>query len=160
MSDDPRGGRFYCVQFRDRPADVVRHTLASCGIEHPTAAQIDAYMHLLGGGRYNPSLYGSRSTSIAFPSRWMVPGLGVGIRCAWLPRNQDALDAYIRGRTPKRTIDEKTGAAMTPHTAWGMLWLCPVELVDGELTTSMTEWSDGSSTLDPPAPFLTGMETE
>ncbi len=154
VSDTPRGGAFYQVQFRDRPGDFIRAALASCGIDRPTAAQLDEYMHLVAGGRFNSDLHGTYSSSIIYPDRWLVPGLRMGIRTAWLPRNEDALDLYLRGGSPQCAVDRRTGVALTPATSLGLVWAPPVELVAGELTTETFSWDDGSSTLDPPAPFL------
>lgn len=154
VSDSPRGGAFYTVQFGDRPADFARACLRSCGIDSPTASQVDQYMHLVGAGLYNSSLYGSQSTSLVYPARWLVPGLGIGVRAAWLPRNDDALDLYLRGQRPRCTINARTGAALTPETSRGMLWAPLVELVDDEITTDIYTWNDGASLLDPPLPFL------
>ena len=154
VADEPQAGRFYVVQWRDRPGTVFRDALATCGILSPTQGQVDQYAHLVAGGRYNGDLYGSRGTSRTYPSRWLVPGLGMGIRSAFLPRNQDALELWLHGARPMCVVDRDTGAPRSPATSYGMIWLPPCEAVGYDLTGQGYEWPDGSSTLDPPSVFF------
>ena len=94
--DEPMPGKLYQVQFRDRPADLARTIIRrSANVANPTAAQVDQYMHLLAAGSYNGELYGTHSHSNTYPDRWLVPGLGRGLRAAWLTRNLDALDCLL-----------------------------------------------------------------
>jgi hypothetical protein len=148
VSDDPQGGRLYLVQWRDRASAIFRDALATCGIA-ATSAQIDAYAHLCAAGRWNRELYGSRGTSRTYPARWLCPGLGLGLRSAFLPRNQDALGFMLADRAPMCVIDRASGAAMSPAVSYGLIWLPPVDLVDHELTGQAYTWADGSGTLDP-----------
>ncbi len=154
VADEPQGGRLYLVQWRDRPGAVFREALATCGICAASPMQVEAYAHLCGAGRWNRTLYGSRGTSRSFPAAWTVPGLGVGIRSAFLPRNQDALRALLAADRPLCVIDRNTGAAMSPSVSYGLIWLPPVELQGWEITGAAFEWPDGSATLDPPGVLL------
>lgn len=160
VSDEPQGACLYQVQWGDRPVVVVRKILASCGIARPTRAQVDEYFHILAGGRYNSTLYGSASSSVTYPSRWLVPGLGLGLRAAWLPRNEDALDLYLRGQAPQCVIDRRTGCATSPATSRGMIWAPPVELLGREITTETHQWDDGSPVLDPPLAIMESITNE
>lgn len=155
VRDEPEPGKLYQVQFRDRPATLARTILQrSANIASPTAAQVDAYMHLLAAGRYNGSLYGSSSSSNTYPARWLVPGLGLGIRAAWLTRNLDALNRLLQQDPVSCVVDRRTGAAQTPHTSYGLVWCPPVELVGTEITTEPFVYDDGASPLDPPSTIL------
>lgn len=153
--DEPMPGKLYQVQFRDRPADLARTIIRrSANVANPTAAQVDQYMHLLAAGSYNGELYGTHSHSNTYPDRWLVPGLGRGLRAAWLTRNLDALDCLLRGEPLLCVVDRRTGTALTPHTSYGLIWCPPVELIGTELTTEPFVYDNGASTLDPPTPIL------
>ena len=154
VSDEPEAGKLYQIQWRDRPGSVFRNALATCGIVNPSQHQVEQYAHLVAGGRYNGNLYASRGTSRSYPSRWLVPGLGVGVRSAFLPRNQDALELMLHGKKPMCVVDRATGAAMSPSTHYGMIWLPPCEVSGHDLTGESYEWPDGSSALDPPPVFF------
>lgn len=158
-ADEPLGGRLYRVQWDDTPGRVIKMALQSCDIDQ-TRERCTAYAHLIGAGEWNRTLYGSASSSRAYPSRWLVPGLGTGSRAAWRSRNMDAMAAIIEGGRVRCTIDRKTGAAASPWTSYGLIWLPPVTLEGWDLTTSHTQWDDGSSTLDPPRAILERLDDD
>lgn len=108
------------------------------------------YVHCMSSGpRWNLPLYGTPSTSRQFDKRHLVPGLGMGIRVAFLARNADALGLLLGGRLPAMTVDPKTGSAKSSDSSRGLVWLPPAAIKDGELTCE-DPWSDGSTSLDPP----------
>lgn len=152
VTDDPAAGKFYQVQFGDTPEDVARAVLSAFG--EPTQAQILDYIHCVSGGTYNLDLFGTPSTSNTFPPAYLVPGLGRGLRAAFLPRNDDALALMLSGLAPRMRVHPVTGAPAANATSYGLLWLPPVDpdafAELGEVTCWGISWDDGSSTLDPP----------
>lgn len=156
VSDEPRPGFFYQVQDGDTLPDVAAAALESVG--DFTDEQLEQYIFCISSGpRWNVRKYSTPSTSKSFGNALLVPGLGRGIRVAFLPRNDDALDAMLEGRMPLMTVDARTGAPIGDHGAFGLLWLPPVDAVElaaGEVTCAPFSWTDGSSTIDPPPELL------
>lgn len=147
VADTPTPGHFYQVQPGDTPLSVA---LAALG-DRATVADATDYLHCIASGTYNMSVYGSPSTSKQFPAKFLVPGKRIGVRVAFLPRNEDALDLMLRGRHPRMTIDQRTGAPLGGASSYGMPWLPPV---DERFSCAPFEWDDGSSAIDPPPDLL------
>lgn len=158
VADDPTPNHFYQVQEGDTLPDVAAAALRTI-VARPTREQIRQYIFCISSGpRWNVRTYATPSTSKSFGSDLLVPGKGFGLRVAFLPRNDDALDAMLEdGRLPQMTTDPRTGAPSGDFGQFGLLWLPPVDpeaLGAGEVTCAPYSWSDGSSTIDPPPELL------
>lgn len=156
---DPRGGAFYQIRTGDTPETVARAVLQSVG--RYTKANVLDYIHVFSSSRYNLDRYGSPSTSRSFDAAWLVPGIGQGLRAAFLPRNADALEAIAHRRLPRRTTDARTGEGTDPNAdQLGVIWLPPVsadDLAQGRVTCAHRTWDDGSSSIEPPPAFFAHM---
>lgn len=148
VSDDPCPGHFYQIQPHDTPTGVAAQALGADAAEE----NLIDYIHCWASGpNYNMPMFATPSTSKTFPHRLLVPGKRLGVRVAFLPRNDDALGAMLEGRLPRRTVDPDTGAPRGVGRSYGLLWLPPV---DEEYSCASFEWPDGSSTIDPPPALL------
>lgn len=160
---DSEPGNFYQVVATDTFEGVARAALKTV-IPNPTDAQILAYIHCISAGPYNLDKYGSPSTSKVFPQQWLVPGLGQGLRAAFLPRNADGVAAFGAGLMPVRTVDPKTARGITSDSAYGLIWLPPVSAEDlegaGVVTCAPFSYDDGSSTIDPDPELLSLLTKE
>lgn len=148
-SDVPRPGYFYTLQPGDTPLGVARRALECLG--SVTAAMVVDYWYSISSSRFNLGRYGTPSTSKRFPRRLLVPGLGLGLRVAFLPRNADAIACFRRDRLPPRTVDDD-GVALGGGESRGTLWFPPVDdelLADGIVTCNTYSWHDQSSTIEP-----------
>jgi hypothetical protein len=154
-------GKLYPIKYGDNLSDVARAALDTISTLHTNQQRLH-YIHCLSSGPlWNLRFYGTPSTSKVFPEMYLVPGIGMGIRVAFLPRNQDAVGEMFMGRMPRMTVDPETGApAGGDH--YGLLWLPPVasqELVDGNMPSCAPfSWADGSSTIDPDPELLSLLE--
>ena len=161
FSSTPRPGWFYQLEPRDTPLGIARavleHVQRNSRIPiRVTGAHCLDYWHTVSSGRYNLRTYGSPSTSRRFPARLLVPGAGLGLRPAFLPRHADARACFAAGRLPPRTVDQQ-GASIGGGDCLGALWLPPVDdqaLAHGEVSCAALSWADGSSTIDPDPDFL------
>jgi hypothetical protein len=163
VSDTPRPGFFYQIRGADTLASVSRDALDSIG-PHAKSART-SYMHCLQSGpNWNMRLYGTKSTTKSFPKENLVPGKGIGILVAFLPRNMDAHARMLRGELPTMTVDKKDGKPLSvpsPFVDRGLVWFPPVDeesLAEGEPTCAPFSWDDGSSTIDPPPQLLELLE--
>jgi hypothetical protein len=148
VADTASPGHLYQIQPDDTPLSVALEALG------PGATVDDAisYLHCISSGPlHNMRLYATPSTSKAYPSQLMVPTANIGIRVAFLPRNEDALDVMLRGRRPQMTVDPRTGAPLGGGETLGLIWLPPV---DEKFSCAGYEWEDGSSAIDPPPDLL------
>ncbi len=155
VSDDPRPRSLYRIQWDDTPKGVADRALAHAGPH--TDRDVLEYIHVFSAGSYNLGQFGTPATSRTYPQRMLVPGLGLGLRVAFLPRNQDALEQMLTGQMPRIVVDPRTGKPASPHTSYGLIWLPAVDpdaLALGEVTCSGYEWPDGSSALDPDPKLL------
>jgi hypothetical protein len=155
VSDEPVPRSLYRVQWDDTPKSVAARALAQVGPH--TDRDVLEYIHAFSAGAYNLGQFGTPATSRAYPKQMLVPGLGLGLRVAFLPRNQDALEQMLAGQMPRIVVDPRTGKPASPHTSYGLIWLPAVDpdaLARGEVTCSGHEWPDGSSALDPDPQLL------
>jgi hypothetical protein len=148
VTDEPTPGHFYQVQDGDTPLEVA---LRALGTKATVEDAINYLRCISSGPRYNLPTYATPSTSKSYPQPYMVPGKPLGVRVAFLPRNEDALDLMLRGVRPKMVVNPKTGAPIGTHRHFGLLWLPPVDEV---FSCSGYEWEDGSSAIDPPTDLL------
>lgn len=123
-----------------------------------TVEQRRHYIHCVSSSSYNAAVYGTPSTTKRFGAELLTPGTGLGLRVAFLPRNEDAYHAMLVGNMPSMTVDSRTGEPRTTDTSLGMVWLPPVYeegLRRGDLPTCAPySYEDGSSTIDPPPSLL------
>ncbi len=160
FASEARPGNFYSVQPGDTPETIAREALASVG--EPTKQALLDYIWCFSGGRYNLHRYGTRSTTRSrtgqsFSAQWVVPGIGKGLRGAFLPRNADAVELMARGLSVPRTIDEEAVRVVDDATSLGTIWLPPVcadQLDEGIVTCAPYSYEDGSSALEPPPRLL------
>lgn len=162
VSDEPVPGRFYQAQPGDTLPDVAACALSTVGAH--TRAQLLQYVYCIQSGpRWNVAKYATPSTTRVFGPELLVPGLGMGIRVAFLPRNEDALGKMLEeGVMPVMAVDPQTGAPLSDDDALGLIWLPPVSaenLEQGDVTCAPYSWSDGSSTIDPPPELLALLES-
>lgn len=161
VADDPAPGFFYQVQPGDRLPDVAAAALGRVGAF--SRRQLEQYVFCISSGpQWNVAKYGTPSVTKAFGNELLVPGLGKGVRVAFLPRNEDALDSMLQGRSPAMRVDPKSGRPRGDmFDAYGLLWLPPVdagELSRGEISCAAFSWPDGSSSIDPPTELLVLLE--
>ena len=155
VADEPLAGKFYQVRAPDSPEAVVRAALAGVGTY--SDRQVLEYLYCVSSSPWNLDRYGTPSTSDRYPARYLVPGFGLGLRAAFLPRNAEALDMMRRGLVPPRTVDKRRARSQGDHTAYGLLWMppvCPEAMSMGEVTCAPFEWEDGSSTINPDPELL------
>ena len=170
ISDTPRPGFFYQIKRDDTLADITRTALNTVG-PHTEKARL-SYMHCLQSGpNWNLPTYGTPSVTKTFPKKYLVPGINMGVRVAFLPRNEDAHALMLQGIRAKIAVDPTKGAPLrnesppifpTTPVHYGLLWLPPVDedsLASGEPTCAPFSWDDDSSTIDPPPQLLELLET-
>lgn len=162
VSPTPSFGRLVQVRSGQTLESLVREAFDEIG--RSTLEQRIHYIHCMSSGRYNSGVYGTPSVSKKFGSELLSPGTGIGLRVAFLPRNEDALHAMSVGRMPKMTVDSRTGEPKTSDRSLGMVWMPPVYeegIRRGELPTCAPySHEDGSSTIDPPPELLGLLEEE
>lgn len=143
VTDDPTPGRFYQVQPDDTPMAVA---LEALGPEAQAQDGVEYLRCISSGPQWNMPLYATHSPSKQYPDAYLVPGVKLGVRAAFLPRNADALGEMIQGKMPERTVDRRTGKPYGKGSSYGLLWLPPVD----DTYSCVYEWEDGSSAIDPP----------
>ncbi len=149
VTDDPQPNRFYQCQYGDTLDDIARAALGTLGDSN--AAQRLEYIHCIVGVQHNLDRYGTPSTGRTHPPRYLLPGLGLGLRAALLPRNDDALALMLNGLSPTMRVDPKTGAPTSNATSRGLVWLPPV---DPKAFLELGEVTCGDDGLEPPAELL------
>lgn len=152
VSDFPTPGRFYQIQPEDAPLAVA---LEALGPEAQAQDGVEYLRCISSGPRWNMPLYATTSPSKQYPNAYLVPGVRLGVRVAFLPRNEDALDLMLRGRMPKTAVDPTSGKPISEGSSYGLLWLPPV---DDEFSCAGYEWEDGSSAIDPPPDLFEVLE--
>jgi hypothetical protein len=153
VSSKPEPGYFYQVQPDDTPMSVA---LQALGEKATTEDALDYLRSISSGPRWNMPLYSTPSTSKAYPDAFMVPGKRLGVRVAFLPRNQDALSLLLEGKKVSMSVDPISGDPKTPaDTSLGLLWFPPV---DETFSCAAYSWEDGSSSIDPPPDLLELLE--
>lgn len=159
-SSKPKFGRLVQVRVGQSIEQMVHEAFDEVG--KSTAAQREHYIHCMSSSNYNAETYGTPSTSKRFGTELLAPGSGLGLRVAFLPRNEDAYHAMSVGRMPKMTVDPKTGEPRTSDRALGMVWMPPVweeGVHRGELPTCAPySYENGDSTINPPPSLLSLLE--
>lgn len=157
----PSACHFYAICPGDTPQTIGKAVLHQVGGVEPAPELVDEYVWCFSAASYNLQRYGSRSTSNSYPARWIVPGLGLGLRAAFLPRNADAIDLLAHGRAVPRTVDERGVRVVDDACHYGTLWLpavCPDELASRVVTCAPLPHPDGSVSLEPPPALLAQLE--
>lgn len=153
---EPTFGFLYAVRRGDTLPGIVKAAFDRIG--GASAQQRLHYIHCLSSGSYNAGRYGTPSTSKRFGAEMLAPGSGLGLRVAFLPRNEDALSAMLRGRMPTMTVDARTGEPLGEDGSYALLWMLPVNeaaVRAGDLPSCAAfNWRDGSSTIDPDPELL------
>ncbi len=158
VAAEPRPCKFYQLQPGDTPYTVSRRALGSVG--RHTAAHVLEYWRCVTSCQYNLGIWGGRSTTKRYPAELLAPGIGLGIRVAFLPRNEDALRAMAMGSHPQVCVD-KDGAELGLGESLGAPWLPHVDreaLADGEVTCRTYSWGDGTSSLEPDPELIALLE--
>lgn len=157
IAANPEPGHLCAIKYGSNLSDIAKEALDTVYPGHTNQQRLH-YIHCISSGpQWNLRLYGTPSTSKIFPEMYMVPGLGMGIRVAFLPRNQDAIAEVRLGNMPRMTVDPETGApAGGDH--YGVIWLPPVDAKElkagGMPSCAPYSWADGSSTIDPDPELL------
>ncbi len=161
VADAPRLGRLVQLGPGQTLLGVIDEAFRAAGLV-TFVRQREHYAHCMASGRFNSSTYGTPSVSRQFPKNLLAPGTGLGLRVAFLPRNEDAQHAMRSGRLPQMTVDARTGASLTGDKHYGLLWFPPVneELVRSGHQPSCADlpWPDGSSSIDPPTELMLMLE--
>jgi hypothetical protein len=113
------------------------------------------------GPAWNWPLYASSSFSETFPEYNAVNGMG--LRRAFFPWHEDARKALVQRKFPKRAVTQSGSRISGVGSSYAMLWLPPVNkelLEQGIVTCDALEWSDGSSTINPPPEILDWLEKQ
>jgi hypothetical protein len=148
VTDDPTPNAFYQVQPGDTPIGVAS---AALGADADAQAVTEYLMCIASGPNWNMPLYGTPSTSKKYPASLLVPGVQIGVRVAFLPRNEDALGLMLKERSPRMSVHAQTGESLLPGDSYGLLWLPPVA---DDFSCAGYSWEDGSSAIDPPPAIL------
>lgn len=161
VSNTPRLGRLVQLDASQTPLGAVDEAFRAAGLE-TFVQQREHYAHCMASGRFNSSIYGTPSVSKRFPKSLLAPGTGIGLRVAFLPRNEDAMAALRVGRMPRMTVDRQTGAPLTGDTSLGLLWFPPIDEVGVRAglmpSCAAFSWADGASAIDPPSELLALLE--
>jgi hypothetical protein len=157
-------GKFYVVGTDpDKTGDdslsgLVRRALnrALPGAGNNSGNRVDYMRCITSGPNWNWRHYASNSFSESFPEWAGVNGMG--LRRAFYPWHEDAKVAIANRRMPKRAITQAGARIPGVGNSYAMLWLPPVDVAmldqQGIVTCGSNEWSDGSSSIDPPPEIL------
>jgi hypothetical protein len=163
-TESPQPGYMYFVgsdpelgNTNDSLSRIVRKALNSVieGAGDNSANRV-SYMHCITSGPgWNWPLYTSSSFSSQFPSYAGVNGMG--LRRAFYPWNENVKQAVAELRMPKRGFTQAGSKIQGVGSSYAALWLPPVDptaLAQDVVTCGLIEWSDGSSSINPPPEFL------
>lgn len=158
LAEAPRNGHLYQIGRGDTVESIARAVLDDMGDGWTEQMLLD-YIHCISSGPYNLGRYGTPSTTKSFPKKWLAPGIGRGLRVAFMPRNQDALALLRVGILPRMVVDPRTGAPRggDDNIHYGLIWLPPIDPTDfavGIISCAPYSWEDGSSTIDPDPELL------
>ncbi len=146
----PSTGILYPIHKGDTMSNVIKRALDTVGPSTDRMRQ--EYAWGVVSGAYNRDTYGTPSTSKSYPSTYLAPGVGSGIRVAFLQRNEDAIVAMRSGQMPQMTVDPRTGAPQVKEErSRGLIWLPPVDadrFAEGIVTCESFMWENGASTID------------
>jgi hypothetical protein len=168
VSLEPVPGKFYAIgsdpeiTTNDSISRIARKALNAAvpGAGNAGSRRLDYIQCVTSGPQWNWRLYSSTSSSTAYPELYFVNGRG--LRTAFLPGNADARIAIANRQFPTRGYT--VGGSKIPGvgSSYGMLWLPPVDpaMLDsqGIVTCGSVEWSDGSSSIDPPPEILNALQ--
>jgi hypothetical protein len=168
VSLEPTPGKFYEIgtdpelTSSDTMSRIARKALngAVAGAGNNSGNRLD-YIHCVTSGpRWNWRLYASSNFTQNYPEFYGVNGKG--LRMAFMPYNDDARAAIANRRYPTRGITQGGQRIPGVGSSYGLLWLPPVDpqMLDsqGIVTCGSVEWSDGSSSIDPPPEILNGLQ--
>lgn len=168
VSLEPTPGKFYAIGSdpeltgSDTMARIARKALDSvvAGGGSNGGRRLD-YIHCVTSGpRWNWRLYASSSFTEKYPEYYGVNGRG--IRMAFMPYNDDARVAIANRKYPKRGITQSGSRIPGVGSSYGLLWLPPVDpaMLESQniVTCGNFDWSDGSSSIDPPPEILNSLQ--
>ncbi len=167
LSSSPTPNSFYLVgsdpEMRgdDNFNSIVRRALNTVveGAGNEGANRVDYMRCITSGPQWNWRYYASPSFSDKFPSYTGVNGMG--LRRAFFPWHPDAREAIGRRQLPKRAITTNGAKIPGMGDSYGLLWLPPVDADilarENTVTCANVEWSDGSSSIDPPSELLNAL---
>jgi len=158
VSHNPMPGRFYQVKAGDTISSIARRALDAvvAGAGSSSGARLDYIYCMSSGAAWNLAHWGSTRTTQIYPALYAINGLTLAV--AFLPYHEDPVAAYMEGRAPNRGANQAGNRIAGVGNAYGLLWLPPVDpqvLADaGEPTCGAVNWTDGSSSIDPPPEFF------
>jgi len=160
----PAPGMLYQIQKGDSLVDIARDALNAVvpGVANGTGntarqARLDYIYCITSGPNWNMRLYSTQNDfSNTFPSYYGVNG--IGLRQAFMPKHDDALSAILNGNMPTRGVTQAGAKVSGVGARYAMLWLPPVDPQAlqqfGRVSCAHVDWSDGSSSIDPPPELL------
>lgn len=156
VSATPRPGRFYKV-IKDGPDasgdnGVLAQALNSIapGRGSNATLRLKYLDHMTRGWNL---IYSRNIATDYWPAPYNFRGVNIGP--AWLPRNDNAVEAIVEGRMPKRTI-AANGAETGGGSSYGLLWLPDIEADELEHAAAIRikQRDDGSDPYMPPPELL------
>ena len=156
---EPTPGHFYTVRPRDTPETIARDALRTV-TSRPTRHMVNEYIWCFSAAEFNLERYGSRSTSKSFTSRWLVPGLGLGLRAAFLPRNADAFELMVEGWNVPRTVDDQGNRVDDDAGSMGTIWLPAVDgdaAKQGRVRCDLSHY-DAETPIEPPRDIVSRLQ--
>lgn len=160
----PVPGKLYEIRKGDTLVDIARDALNAVvpGVANGTGntarqARLDYIYCMTSGPNWNMALYSTQNdTSNTFPAFYTVNG--IGLRQAFMPKHDDALAAMLNGKLPTRGVTQSGARISGVGSRYAMLWLPPVDpnalSQFGRVSCAHVDWSDGSSSIDPPPELL------
>ena len=158
ISNTPSPGHFYRIKSGDTMAQIARGALNSVipGSGENGNARLDYIYCMSSGAAWNVELYGSTRTTQVYPELYSINGLTLAV--AFLPYHENPIAAIMETRPPERGADGEGNKISGVGSSYGMIWLPPVDpqvlANEGEPTCGAVNWSDGSSSIDPPPEFF------
>ena len=160
----PTPGKFYQIRQGDNLATIARQALNATvpGMGDDGAdgkggqRRLDYIYCITSSPNWNMPLYASPSFSNTFPSFYGVNGMG--LRRAFFPWHENAVKSALQGNMPRRAITQDGSRITGRGSDYGLLWLPPVNPAAlsqfSQVTCAHVDWSDGSSSIDPPPELL------
>lgn len=158
ISDVPMPGRFYRIKSGDTMAQLARRALNAVipGSGEEGGARLDYIYCMSSGAGWNLAMYGSTRTTQIYPELYAINGLTLAV--AFLPYHENPITAVMESRPPNRGADHQGDKIQGVGNDYGMIWMPPVDpqvlANEGEPTCGAVNWSDGSSSIDPPPEFF------
>lgn len=161
VSATPRPGRFFQMYLNGPNASGNQGLLAQAlnsiapGRGSNSNLRLTLLDHMTRG--WNANLYSRDKPTGAWTPLYNFRGINIGP--AWLPRHENAVEAMVQGRMPKRTIAED-GAKIGDGSSYGLIWIPEIDEASLQQAASIVirQREDGSDPYMPPRELLDLLE--